>query len=59
MRTVKMAQCDMDEESAGRVYKEILDDIYTTVSHPWRGLIMPEQLYWKAVRMTNGNKTFI
>ena len=58
MRTMRAGQCDMDEESARRVYKEILDDIYTTVSHPWLGLIMPEQLYWKAVRMTNGNKTF-
>ena len=59
MRTVNTAQCDMDEESARRAYKGILDDVYTAVSHPWRGLIMPEQLFWKAVRMTNGNKTFI
>ena len=59
MKTMNTAQCDLDEESARRVYKDILDDLYTTVAHPWRGLIMPEQLFWKAVRMTNGNKAFI
>ena len=59
MRTVNTAQSAMDEEGALRVYKDILDDLYTTVSHPWRGLIMPEQLYWKAVRMTNGNQAYI
>ena len=59
MKTMNAAQYTLDDESAKNIYKNILDDIYNVVSHPWKGLIMPEQLFWKAVRMTNGNKYLI
>ena len=59
MKTMNAAQYILDDESAKNIYKNILDDIYTVVSHPWKGLIMPEQLFWKAIRMTNGNKYLI
>jgi len=41
--------------SVGR-YRDILTDLYEVVTHPWRGLVMPEQMLWKAVRMVWGNR---
>ena len=38
------------------VYGDILEKMYTNVQHPWKGLVMPEQLFWKAIRMKSGNK---
>ena len=38
------------------VYRDVLEKMYKCVQHPWKGLVMPEQLFWKAIRMRSGNK---
>ena len=57
-RTVEAAQAEagMAAGEAVTVYRDILGELYCHATHPWKGLVMPEQLFWKAVRMSNGNK---
>ena len=38
-------------------YCDILEEMYSLTSHPWAGLVMPEQMLWKAVRTMRGNKS--
>ena len=38
-------------------YCDILEEMYSLTSHPWAGLVMPEQMLWKAIRTMRGNKS--
>ena len=53
-RTLETLQTE--EANSPDVYGDILEKMYTNVQHPWKGLVMPEQLFWKAIRMRSGNK---
>ena len=57
-RTLETSQMEeaKSPEFVCDVYRDILEKMYTNVQHPWKGLVMPEQLFWKAIRMKSGNK---
>ena len=44
---------------AVRSYCDILEEMYSLTSHPWAGLVMPEQMLWKALRTMRGNKSIL
>ena len=54
--TVQMEALTSNFSQAVESYSSILSGLYSVVSHPWRGLVMPEQMLWKAVRMVWGNR---
>ena len=47
-----------DIGGALRSYCDILGEMYRVTEHPWAGLVMPEQMLWKAIRTMNGNKYY-
>ena len=55
MDTIKMEAMTGDFSKSVNSYRDILTQMYSVVEHPWRGLIMPEQMLWKAIRMLWGN----
>ena len=62
-RTLETARTEsMVSEDVGvalRSYCDILQEIYSLTSHPWAGLVMPEQMLWKALRTIRGNKSIL
>ena len=61
-RTFETANIDQDcsEDNAKiaiKKYLDILSDMSSIVRHPWKGLVMPMQLFWKSLRVVNGNKS--
>ena len=54
-RTEPVAREEMGEAVAS--YCDILEEMYRLTSHPWAGLVMPEQMLWKALRTMKGNKS--
>ena len=63
-KSVETSQFDGDcgEESSRAAlvsYESVLQEMSSLVHHPWKGLVIPEQLYWKSLRIVNGNKIII
>ena len=60
-RTLDTSQMEtqMSAETVYMTYRDICQQMGTLVSHPWRGLVMAEQLFWKSVRMLHGNKRIL
>ena len=62
-RTLETARTEpVESEEVGSAlesYCDILDQMYHLTSHPWAGLVMPEQMLWKAVRTRRGNKSVL
>ena len=56
METIQMEALAGDFPLAVKSYSDILTKLYSVVAHPWRGLVMPEQMLWKAIRMVRGNR---
>ena len=62
-RTLETARTESvvseDVGVAVQSYCDILQEIYNLTSHPWAGLVMPEQMLWKALRTIKGNKSIL
>ena len=62
-RTLETARTEAvvseDVGVAVQSYCDILEEIYRLTSHPWAGLVMPEQMLWKALRTIRGNKAVL
>merc|ERR1711892_246465 len=56
METIQMEAMTGGFPLAVKSYSNILTALYSVVAHPWRGLVMPEQMLWKAIRMVRGNR---
>ena len=58
METMKMEAMTGDFMMSIKNYSNILKSLYSVAEHPWRGLVMPEQMLWKAIRMVHGNRRY-
>lgn len=61
-RTLETVNIDQDcSEDNAKIaitkYVDILSELSSVLQHPWKGLVLPEQLFWKALRVVNGNKS--
>ena len=55
METIQMEAMTGDFSLSMQHYSDLICQLYSVVAHPWRGLVMPEQMLWKAIRMVKGN----
>ena len=55
METMQVEAMTGDFSLSMQHYSDLISKLYSVVAHPWRGLVMPEQMLWKAIRMVKGN----